>query len=267
MSSPATKMQIGSGILFAIIIFLAPNAVFASTLLSDNFDSYTNGTAVSGQGGWTSSASVVVSNTVSVSTPNSAAVPNNLNGSGVYNTFTTQTSGVVSISLQERSDTGSVYGNSVWFVLSGTDKFGLYMFNNGHFELFDGSGFTDTGILWSANTWYSVLFEYDIDNARIRVTVNGGTPSSWVAVTATNVDGLSLRAPSTSGGNTYVDDIVVSNGTTPTPSGDGLYPSGAEVFGTSTSFTIVDNPTQDLFNGFILLLIGFFGMVWFFKKK
>lgn len=35
----------------------------------------------------------------------------------------------------------------------------------------------------------------------------------------------------------------------------------------STTIEYINNPNQDLFNGFILFMIGFFGMSWLFAKK
>jgi len=50
---------------------------------------------------------------------------------------------------------------------------------------------------------------------------------------------------------------------------NGLPCSGGGGGGTTTtaSSTTVDNPTQDLFNGFILFYIVFGGVVWFFRRK
>jgi len=61
----------------------------------------------------------------------------------------------------------------------------------------------------------------------------------------------------------------------PPPPPTGLFGRGAfdEIFGlattsasASTTLSIVDNPVQDLFEGFVLFLLTMFGIIWFFKK-
>jgi len=54
-------------------------------------------------------------------------------------------------------------------------------------------------------------------------------------------------------------------------SGNGVFPDGSEVFpGIATTtivFSIVDNPTQDFFNGMVLFLMCNFGLIWVFKSR
>jgi len=58
---------------------------------------------------------------------------------------------------------------------------------------------------------------------------------------------------------------------TPASGGTNSSPNGSEVWGTgnlaSTTFGIIDNPNQDVFNAMILFLAGFFGVIWVFAKK
>lgn len=49
--------------------------------------------------------------------------------------------------------------------------------------------------------------------------------------------------------------------------GSSNYPTGQEVFGTTTTFAIVDSPVLDLWLGMVLFMSGFWGTVWFFRKS
>lgn len=110
--------------------------------------------------------------------------------------------------------------------------------------------FSRTGSLDSTNNY----------NAPLSTTGSGGFLNSQ------SFDGTSWSSQ----GGTYTNPIEV-DGTTGGGGGGSAspYPTGYTVFGNlaSTSFSIVDNPVQDLFDGVILSLSAFFGTIWFFRKR
>lgn len=70
-------------------------------------------------------------------------------------------------------------------------------------------------------------------------------------------------------GNIFKQIVLTSSGGGG-GSTDGAFPNGSEVFpgqSASTTFSIVDNPTQDFFNGMVLFLMSFFGLIWIFKSR
>jgi len=86
-------------------------------------------------------------------------------------------------------------------------------------------------------------------------TFSGAAPASnptgnWLELSSTNFTGS-------------LDYICVSD----TSTADCPDPSGGGSTGTTTPPQIVDNPAQDVYNGMILFLCGFFGMIWFFRRN
>jgi len=67
-----------------------------------------------------------------------------------------------------------------------------------------------------------------------------------------------LSIDTTAGGSVPTCSVVVYVAPVPTPTGGGF---------PTTTVSVVDNPTQDVFNGVVLYCIGLFGIVWFFRKQ
>jgi hypothetical protein len=126
---------------------------------------------------------------------------------------------------------------------------------------YNGTG-VDTGTLHSAPY-------YQVDATHIICATGIGGSDRWYLTGST--------ANCTSGPADYYSDVgpgsnvlmaggwTVSTGDSPA----GVISALACPAPTSTPETssIINNPNQDLFNGFIIFIIGFFGITWLFKKR
>lgn len=194
-------------------------------VFSDNFDSYTTG-AIVGQGGWTGSGTTTgytVENTTSQSPSNAVTAPNNINGNGfVSHTFTAITTGTPIVSYYARNDTASQFGATV-FLGDGTNtqNFGLYMFNDNTFQVFDGTSFHATGVSWLPNTFYFVEIQVDVVNKQARTRINGGTFTSYFANSSalTQLASIQMIIIANNSGSSFWDTFSVDNGVTANNSG------------------------------------------------
>jgi hypothetical protein len=204
-------------IIIAIVVTLyQPLIAQAATVVTDTFDTYSNA-ALAGQGSWLGSGTnsgYTVQSTVAQGGTKAISAANNINGNGwVYRPFTSYSTGIVTISVYVRNTNASTYGASTWFMNGSSNLWGAYMYNDNTFKVFDGSSFNATGISWTNNTWYLLTFDADLDNNRVRVAIDGGTPSSWFTVPDSSINGVGFIIPANYTGTSYWDTLTVSDNT------------------------------------------------------
>lgn len=170
--------------------------------LTENFDSYSNGSSLNGQGGWFNGPnSFTVTNAQSQSGANSVTVsvagdneyiifPDQISGGQQFYMYFTNTSARCATNMLD-SDQNSIAEIQV---ISGVIRFGNSTFVN--------------LISPTANTWYRLEMQWDI-LLGVRARVNGGT---WTAYNTeqsfTAVSGVGIRALNGSiFGNTYWDSF------------------------------------------------------------
>jgi len=122
-----------------------------------------------------------------------------------------------------------------------------------------------------SSPYYALIFAGSMGNSFYNITGN-------VSETAHTISGLGGSGAMTSflirddnAGTIYdlcIDDDGTSCTSAPIPESGNDY--GQNIFfvastTASTTLSIVDNPTQDLFNGLLLFFIVLWGTVWFFK--
>jgi len=61
--------------------------------------------------------------------------------------------------------TGTLSSYYLYQAISLNSQFRLYAYSDGHFRIYHGSTNTDTGILFSANTWYYVEVKFKVDSS------------------------------------------------------------------------------------------------------
>ena len=210
---------------FVLVALLAAPAV-ASAQWSDNFDSYANGTVMDNVGGWagwdnTPSAAGVISNAVSVSSPNSMSIP--AAADAVY-AFSGVDSGVWTISAQQfipRDFSGSTY-----FILLNTYAVGgpndwssQLIFNSTTGTVTDDNRPGST-VQFVRDAWAEIRVEIDLDADTMSAFYNNQLVSSgtWTtgATSATSIGAIDLFGNNAS--TVFYDDISLI----PTPGAAGL---------------------------------------------
>jgi hypothetical protein len=108
----------------AVLLTLVPLTALATAIVTDTFDSYSNGD-LAGQGSWASSGTATaydVQSTVVQGGTKAGSAPNSLNGIGsVYLPFASQTTGIITITAYVRNTNASTYGVSTWFMSGSTN--------------------------------------------------------------------------------------------------------------------------------------------------
>jgi len=122
-------------------------------------------------------------------------------------------------------------------------------------------------------TWYvswtqtgGQEIRYLCDNYPTSCTFNGHsatfTAQSW-AVSAGTPTGFIIT--NNVGGGVYHSGVVSNVCVTDTSGDCEATPSGGTT--ASTTYMFVDNPPQDIFNGLVLFITSFWGIIWFFRKR
>ena len=203
-------------------------------VFTENFDSYTAGLPVAGQGNWTAVSGLGVgynvSTTQSQSSPNSVAAANNLNGSTeVKTTFTAINSGNnITLSYYVYNDTSGVQAAYTLIGDASLNGWFVLMRSNNTWLLIDSnfSNALDNQFSWSSATWIHVEINVDLTNNQARFRVNGGAWSSYVVHSSTSVTSISsiaLLQGANNSGTSYWDTMSVDNGVTPPPVNSGFF--------------------------------------------
>lgn len=174
--------------------------VFASTVFTDNFDSYSTGTIV-GQGGWSGYGTVI--NTDSVSPSKSMQV----SGAGGV----PQSPSMTTVSL------GYFEMNYKWVTGGSGTKLPFYLNGDGgsatkittNFQEGGGSTHSAFGITGISNdVWHTVVVEFDCATDEYRVSLDSGTFTSWIGMynTCNNISNFSINGYWD--GNQKIDDVT-----------------------------------------------------------
>lgn len=189
------------GILALLALLGLPLSTYAATANIENFDSYTNGTSLNGQGGWTTvDTNAKITNTQSQSSPNSL-IWSNLSGgtTGLNLTVPTLSADGSQIIFYIRANiTNNAAGGSVGlaFFTGSTQLFTARLSQDQHALQLIGATTVTLLNLPAVDTWYKVTTEFDFTGDRARAAIDAGAMSSYVSAVGSvgfaNVDGLGL---------------------------------------------------------------------------
>ena len=195
----------------------------ASTILTDNFNSYTDGdlngqTGGTPSGTWSGDVDLDIQGTTYFNDGGTKAVQlaavvekycsktGTLTNDGqlvIYVNRTTDSNGVLSITLFE--------GASVRINCKCETDETLYTYYSGVWN--------STGLTFSENVWFYIKIEWRSSDHTARFSIDGGTPTGWLATQGTWVNGIdTVRIGSNAGtaGTLYFDYIAEESYTPPT---------------------------------------------------
>lgn len=191
--------------------------------ISEGFESYTTGTSLNGGSGglgWNANWATGTGNITTETAPSggegskSAQCTDTSGGSTATRTFDGFTVGTITLKMRESiTNPNQVCGFSI---RNGSAAKVAQVFFDTSGNISDDSGNTFKSS-YSANTWYTVAVEFDATNQpnKYRVTIDGGTPSSWITAinTFASINELRLEDYATNAHQTDWDGIT--NGVTP----------------------------------------------------
>jgi len=207
-------------IIFSFILtggFLFSNYVYGATILTDDFNSYSNG-SIEGQGGWTGNGVneffTVQSSTVKEGTK---AIESSLNfpfvGLGVTKIGDLLSDGSVSVSVRRNATfTNGLFrlweGNSIKVIVQFSSSSG----NQGSIVYQDNGGIFRHLSLMAPDTWYQLQIEWrSSPSQQLRYRVDEGMWTDWVVPRVNWTVGLNtinlFRGSVTGSGRIYFDDI------------------------------------------------------------
>jgi len=186
------------------------------TAWNENFDTYTAGQTLNGQGTWSGGSTITVKNDFSNTSPNSYGSTDGFGGTThrKVSLFNLWTQGTFYVNLF--TYTKNTSGGTSFFSLSSTnnnDYVAFWINGNDGGSSYWGDLFVDTknvtGLV--AGTWSHFEFEVNTVVDTTRVRVDGG---AWSATTANDVSGgditeLVVGVPSSTNSN-YIDSITFS---------------------------------------------------------
>src|SRR3989338_4805003 len=207
-------------IIFSFILtggFLFSNYVYGATILTDDFNSYSNG-SIEGQGGWTGNGVneffTVQSSTVKEGTK---AIESSLNfpfvGLGVTKIGDLLSDGSVSVSVRRNATfTNGLFrlweGNSIKVIVQFSSSSG----NQGSIVYQDNGGIFRHLSLMAPDTWYQLQIEWrSSPSQQLRYRVDEGMWTDWVVPRVNWTVGLNtinlFMGSVTGSGRIYFDDI------------------------------------------------------------
>jgi len=206
---------------------------YETSLVTDNFDSYTDGD-LNGQGGWSGSALFDIQTAVKNSGAKALKVITAGSLVGVTKTGIKINDGKQTFYL--RAEQTNASGEFV--LLSPTDDLAISLsfYTDGHIHDYSGSGgATDTDLgAYSTSQFYKVDVEWRSSDHKHRITIDNGTPSDWLDVVNDNPDNATkVRIQARDTGTFYYDDL--SGATT-----SGKINQGARFDGTTSKIVIAD---------------------------
>lgn len=166
----------------------------------DNFDSYTNGSSLNTQGGWSG-----VNTNVLVTTAQSNTAPNSINWSQAGGGTNGKNKSITPLVVD--SDQIVFYIRSTVVNNAGGGSCGFSLFSGAN-NLFTArlsvdnnatqllGATTVNGNVPVANTWYQITVEFDFTNHRARMKIDAGAFTAYVSATGsvafTNIDGIGI---------------------------------------------------------------------------
>ena len=213
----------------------------ASAQWSENFDSYTAGTGMNGQGGWEGWAndpaaanSAKVSSAFSSSAPNSVLISGTATTPGNYcdlvHTYSGYTSGIWTYSAMQYIPSQSTSGTS-YFVLNnayvnggdGTHWAGQTTFNLGANTLVDDLNQNSATLNIVRDQWVELRFDINLDANTVNLYYNGTQYSSrtWAVDAGSPVAIAAVDLYSDVSQSVYYDNISLS--TVPEPTSAALF--------------------------------------------
>lgn len=255
--------------LFLSLLFI-PSITFAQSVsVAEPFTGYTPASGLNGDNGGTgwagawSANSAVTTDVDPINSGNIVGVWDASTGGDASRTFTIDgTDAIYAYKFRESAvPSASNYGYFAIFKQASTNIFCFEQggeFAKDEFGISDCSGGHQQSVMTGVTNdhWYTIEIEIDQTNQQVRARVDGGTWSPWDSISFVQVDTVRYTTLDGTAITYYVDDIASS-----APGG-----GGGGTTSTTTIYT-VDNPTQDLFNGFILFLLTAGGVIWFFRKR
>jgi len=116
------------------------------------------------------------------------------------------------------------------------------------------------------NTWPSISASLTASTVYWVVLYRSGSADATNDYKACLADGTTIKqSPPAISWSNYIYGYWVGNLVTSSGGGGGGGGGGAS-FMISTTTQLVDNPAQNMFNGMVLLIVGFFGTIWFFRR-
>ena len=189
-----------------------------NSLLSENFDSYTNGSTLNSQGGWTTVGestygTVTVSNAQSVSASNSALLTKNTTSGNIYSykTFTTSNNNIICDTSFRAAQTTVPY-DICRMQDVGTLR-ALVRFSNDD-NIYGYNGVTATNIqsTYLANTWYHVKVIADSQRKTYDIYIDGVLKAKDYAfydATAAQITQVMMLSFGTTAGTGYFDNTQI----------------------------------------------------------
>lgn len=208
-------------------------AFASAATISEDFESYTNGTAINGLSGGSGWAGAWVSDGFTVSNTYNADGSKSAHDSGssyfASRSFGEQLTGtaVIYARYQTWGGLGADLYNS-----GGTVAAHLYC-DGSNWKYYNGSTYSTLGTC-AQGTWYKLSLEWDAPNHpnQVRYQVDSGGWTSWVTVLGSTYTYISSLRISNGGdwlGYSYWDAITIS-----TPEGGGITPDATATAATST---------------------------------
>lgn len=198
----------------------------ASAQWSDNFDSYADGTVMSGVGGWsgwdnTPAAAGIIDNVVSVSSPNSMSIP--AAADAVY-AFSGVDSGVWTITAQQfipRAFSGSTYFILLnTYAVGGPNDWSSQLIFNGSTGIVTDDNRPGSTVQFVRDAWAEIRVEIDLDADTMSAFYNNQLVSSgtWTTAgsSATSIGAIDLFGNGAS--TVFYDNVSLI----PTPGAAGL---------------------------------------------
>jgi len=162
----------------------------------------------------------------------------------------------------------SCSGNSIVFTVGGSNERGFD--DTPHFTINDNTTYYIVGSV-SGSVGSVAIGAQDFGNGaradqdavagggdfHFSITTSGGTNNWFTALKAEPYSGTSATDGS-------VDSLCFSD---VSYADCGYNPPSPDASTTVATTTTINNPNQDVFNGVLLFFIGFFGIIWLFKKR
>jgi len=246
-------------IALAIAIFFA-GVLPASAQVVDDFDSYTDGD-LTGQGSWSGDVTFDVEGTVFQA--GTKAVKSATTNDEIVKTFTLAATGMQTV--WGRISTTNADAWALRMKEGASERIAVRT-NAGNLEYYNGASYVVIGAI-TVDTWFQVDIDWDFSQQKARYRLNAGTWTAFANLLSNMTAGISGMAlqHNNGAGDAYYDSLADGNTPPATESGSA---SSTSPFGTATTtYTVIDNPTQDYFNGLALFLFGMTSIMWLFKGR
>jgi hypothetical protein len=183
-------------------------------IYNQNFDALSDGTLI-GQDSWAVGSDGGGSATVQSTTAYSGKAVKHSGNYGIDRQLSSNLSTSTLIQRIYKTSNGTTPFD-IYFFQVGFGSYCLIEFaTTGTIKIYDNGagGWQDTGIAYSANTWYTVKTEFDNPNKRYRASLdNGGTWSNWYNFPAAQTTfGLVRYNNADASADTYIDDVYVDD--------------------------------------------------------